>query len=51
MTTYVILSRFSPNAFTDPREFNGLAATVSKEIKNKCPGVTPLLSTARAQIS
>lgn len=39
MTIYVILSRFSPEAFTDPKEFKQLAAAVSKKIKDECPGV------------
>ena len=39
MATYVILSRFSPDAFSDPKEFKELAAKVSEKIKNECPGV------------
>ena len=39
MTTYVILSRFSPEAFSKPGDFRGLAAAVSEEIKARCPGV------------
>jgi uncharacterized protein with GYD domain len=39
MSTYVILSRVSHQAFTDPRDFRQLAATVAKEIKSQCPGV------------
>lgn len=39
MTTYIILSRFSPNAFADLRDFKQLARTVSVKIKNECPGV------------
>lgn len=39
MATYVILSRFSPEAFTDPNEFKDLAAAVSNRIKEGCPGV------------
>ena len=39
MPTYVILSRFSPVAFQEPREFKKLAVAVSKKIKNECPGV------------
>ena len=39
MATYIILSRFSPNAFKDPREFNGLAEKVSTKIREQCPGV------------
>ncbi|MBZ5502325.1 MAG: GYD domain-containing protein [Acidobacteriia bacterium] len=37
MATYVILSRFSPDAFRDPREFKKLAKTVSAKIKSDCP--------------
>jgi uncharacterized protein with GYD domain len=40
MATYVILSRISPEAFGDPKEFKDLAEAVSSEIKSKCPGVT-----------
>ncbi len=39
MATYVILSRFSPAAFADPKDFKKLAASVSAEIKSQCPGV------------
>ncbi len=39
MATYVILSRFSPEAFRDPKEFKKLAADVSNKIKSECPGV------------
>ena len=39
MATYVVLSRFSPEAFADPKEFKQLAATVSAKIKSECPGV------------
>jgi uncharacterized protein with GYD domain len=40
MATYIILSRFSPQAFGDPKDFKKLAATVSAKIKSECPGVT-----------
>ena len=40
MATYIILSRLSPEAFADPKDFKKLAATVSAKIKNECPGVT-----------
>lgn len=40
MSTYIILSRFSPGAFDDPKNFRGLAAAVSEKIKRQCPGVT-----------
>lgn len=40
MTTYIILSRFSPEAFADPKNFKDLAAAVSTKIKTQCPDVT-----------
>jgi uncharacterized protein with GYD domain len=40
MGTYVILSRVSPDAFTDPNGFRQLARAVSETIKAECPGVT-----------
>ncbi len=40
MATYVILSRFSPEAFQEPKEFNDRAAVVAARIKVDCPGVT-----------
>jgi uncharacterized protein with GYD domain len=40
MATYIILSRISPEAFSDPKEFKKLATTVSEKIKVECPGVT-----------
>ena len=39
MTTYIILSRFSPEAFEDPKDFKDLAATVSAKIKKQCPEI------------
>jgi len=39
MATYIILSRFSPEAFADPKDFKQLAATVSAKIRSECPGV------------
>ena len=39
MKTYIILSRFSPNAFTIPKEFRKLAADVSERIQSECPGI------------
>ncbi|HID25555.1 MAG TPA: GYD domain-containing protein [Thermoplasmata archaeon] len=39
MTTYIILSRFSPEAFADPKDFTKLAAAVTEKIKSECPGV------------
>jgi uncharacterized protein with GYD domain len=40
MATYVILSRVSPEAFTDPAGFRQLARAVSETIKAECPDVT-----------
>ncbi len=37
--TFIVLSRFSPEAFRDPKEFRKLAETVSAKIKSECPGV------------
>ena len=39
MTTYVILCRMSPEAFTDINGFKKLAEKVSEKIKSDCPGV------------
>jgi len=39
MATYVVLSRFSPEAFRDPKDFKKLAEDVSAKIKSECPGV------------
>lgn len=39
MATYIILSRFSPEAFRDPKDFKKLAKTVSSKIKKECPKV------------
>ncbi len=39
MATYIILSRFSPDAFRDPKDFKELAANVSARIKSECPEV------------
>lgn len=39
MATYIILSRFSPEAFEDPRDFKDLADEVSTKIRKQCPGV------------
>ncbi len=39
MTTYIILSRFSPEAFADPKNFKDLAAEVSAKIKRQCPDI------------
>lgn len=40
MSTYVILSRISSEAFSNPKDFRKLAASVSERIKKECPGVT-----------
>ncbi len=39
MATYVMLSRFSPEAFREPKDFKKLAEEVSDRIKKECPGV------------
>jgi uncharacterized protein with GYD domain len=39
MVTYIILSRVSPQALEDPKEFRQLAEKVSAKIKAECPGV------------
>ena len=39
MATYIILSRFSPEAFEDPKDFPKLAEQVSSKIKKECPGI------------
>jgi uncharacterized protein with GYD domain len=39
MKTYIILSRVSPQALDDPKEFKQLAEKVSARIKKECPGV------------
>ena len=39
MATYVILSKFSPDAFADPGDLKQLAHTVSVKIKSECPSV------------
>jgi uncharacterized protein with GYD domain len=40
VATYIILSRFSPEAFEDPKNFKDLAATVSAKIKKHCPEIS-----------
>ena len=40
MATYVILSRFSPEAFRAPSDFKRLAVEVSERIRAECPDVT-----------
>jgi len=39
MATYIILSRFAPEACRDPKEFKKLAEAVSSKIKSECSGV------------
>lgn len=39
MATYIILSRLSPQAIGDPKDFRKLADAVSKKIKKECPKV------------
>ena len=39
METYIILSRISPEAFSDPFEFKKIAQRVAEKIKNECPNV------------
>ena len=39
MTTYIILSRFSPEAIEDPKHFKKLADTVTAKIRQQCPEV------------
>ncbi len=39
MAPYVVLSRFSPEAFRDPGDFKKLAGAVSSKIKSECPGI------------
>jgi uncharacterized protein with GYD domain len=40
MATYVILSRFPPEAFRALGDFKRLAAEISERIKEECPEVT-----------
>lgn len=39
MTTYILLSRVSPQAFEDPKDFKKMSETVSAKIKEECPGL------------
>jgi uncharacterized protein with GYD domain len=39
MATYVILSRISPDAFRDPKDFKKMAEAVSSKIAKECKGV------------
>jgi uncharacterized protein with GYD domain len=40
MAKYVILSKISPDAFQDPKEFRKIASEVASRIRKQCPGVT-----------
>lgn len=40
MATYIILSRFSPEAIGDPKHFRNLAEAVAAKIRQQCPDVT-----------
>jgi uncharacterized protein with GYD domain len=40
MAMYVILSKLSPDAFEDPKEFRKLADNVASRIRKQCPNVT-----------
>ena len=40
MATYVILSKLSPDAFEDPKEFRKIASEVASRIRKQCPAVT-----------
>ncbi len=39
MATYIILSRLSPEAFDNPKDFKKLAEKVAAEIRKQCKGV------------
>lgn len=39
MATYVMLSRFSPSAFREPKEFLEIAHRVTTELNARCPHV------------
>ena len=41
MATYIILSKFSAQAFTDPGDFKGLADTVAAKQNDLLPGRKP----------
>jgi len=40
VTTYIILSRFSPEAIGDPKNLKILAGAVTAKIRQQCPDVT-----------
>lgn len=46
MPEYVMLSRLSPEAFRDPKDFRKLADDVSARIKQECPDIRWLHSFA-----
>lgn len=46
MATYAMLSRLSPEAFRDPKDFKKLADEVSSRIKKECPDIKWLHSFA-----
>jgi uncharacterized protein with GYD domain len=39
MAMFIILSRVSPEAFADPKEFKEMAAKVAAKLRAECPGV------------
>jgi len=39
MSTYIILSKFSPDLFKKPQAFKAASTAVSAKIKAECPGV------------
>ncbi len=46
MATYAMVSRLSPEAFRDPKDFKRLADDVSARIKKECPEIKWLHSFA-----
>jgi hypothetical protein len=46
MATFAMLSRLSPEAFQDPKDFRRLADDVSAKIKKECPAIKWLHSFA-----
>ncbi len=39
MQTYIIMSKISPDALSQPDDFKQMAATVKEKIKTECPDV------------
>lgn len=39
MQEYIILSRLSPDAMKDPKDFKKMASQVTEKIRSECPGV------------